>query len=249
MVYFQFDTQNNNLKYIKIILIILLILLSITGFIYFYNITSIINTLNIIHIKTIKGKIDNIEGNITELFNYTEDISDYINDNNIIFEFNNFKNETRKKQAELEGIINSLAIENKQLQTITKTYMKHIALNYIKNRGNIIDMGSWFHINYNYNNDEKIVNNMTNYAYDYYIKNLDNLIKIDYNNFLISFLYFSNDPKENYRKIMNIFFDEEIIFDEKNIIEIIDVNHHDLSYFRYNYKFIYINVLPPVKFI
>ena len=73
MVYFQFDTQNNNLKYVKIILIILLIILSMIGFIYFYNITSIINTLNIIHIKTIKGKIDNIEGNITELFNYTEE--------------------------------------------------------------------------------------------------------------------------------------------------------------------------------
>ena len=260
MAYFQFDTQNNSIifRYVKIILTILMLLLSIISFIYIYNISYIINN---IHIKTINRKMDKIEGNITELFNYTEDINDYMIDN-VLFELNSLKNETRKKQTELEGIINSLAIENKQLRTMTKTYLKQVALNYIKHNGdNLISMGSWFHINYDkfsgndiyniYKYDDQKIANLTSYAYNYYLENIDSLINIDYDNFLISFSYFSNDVKINYEKIMKIFFNEDIIFDETNIFDSSANNPGDISqkYYLYSYKFIYIIVMPPVKFI
>jgi len=214
----------------KTILIFLIILSLIIYFMY--NIITIINVIYLIYIDSTKEKINGV-------INYTT--------NNILFEFNHFKNETRKKQTELEEIINSLAVENKELQKITKTYLKQIALDYIKKHEGVIGP-HWFQINTEIKNiDQKIVNDLTDYAYNYYLENLDNLIKIDYDNFFISFSYFSNDQEENYKKIMKIFFNEDIIFDKKNIVEFIGGN--TLTYFRYYYKFIVILVMPPVKFI
>lgn len=86
MRYFQFDRTNNssNNSYYKLVKISLLtisiiILISSIIYIYYSNNSNISNT---------RRKIDKIEGDITNLYNYTETMSDFIVDNYKPPEFN-----------------------------------------------------------------------------------------------------------------------------------------------------------------
>ncbi len=209
MMVYQNLEPVSSLKKIRCLLIFLmsLILISIIGSIIYIHISNDKNNSNT------RRKLDEIEEDITTLYNYTETMSDFIVDNykppeiksgiqteillnnllkvhlDLKKEFDDFKNKSHQVHLDLKktGEIN---------KNRTETYLRKLALNFLLNKGNINSI-SFFTVapspclNHNDCNFD-----ISSFDKDYYF---EELLKIDYDNFTVSFAYFSDDTVENFK--------------------------------------------------
>jgi hypothetical protein len=113
MYYIQFDriATYNYKKIIKIGLFIISFAIILSSIIYIY----ISNNSNTSNIHNTRRKIDKIEYDITNLYNYTETMSEFMVDNYNIEDFNN---ETLKKQNEI--ILNIKEFKNELINETLK---------------------------------------------------------------------------------------------------------------------------------
>lgn len=208
MNYTNLERNNKKFKINKIVIFIILLILSIiASIIYIY-----INNHN--DNKSIRRKINIIEEDITNLYNYTETMSEFLiddykpsnNDLKIILKsINDFKNETYKNQMDLKKELIDLKNENLRIQmdlkkmieineNRTKDFLRKKAIDFLKTLGLYKETSIYMLnptpclLNYNYDLD------LNNLDKDYYF---NELFKIDYDNFIVSFAYFSDDIKEN----------------------------------------------------
>ena len=210
MIYKNLEVKRRNYK--KILLNILVIILLLTSIIYIYISNNSINS-------NTRRKINEIEKDITQHYNYTETMSDFIVDNykppkinfQILFEdiyknhldlkkdINEFKNQSLRNHLELKGEI--IEIKNKEKE-LNKNFIRKSAIEFlnkyyglfnpyykyynIKGFNNGINMTTYICINYNINK--------------YYYKLYEELLNIDYDNFIVSFAYFSENYEENFKQ-------------------------------------------------
>ena len=207
MVYQNLEPVSSSKK-IRCLLIFLmsLILISIIGSIIYIHISNDKNNSNT------RRKLDEIEEDITTLYNYTETMSDFIVDNykppeiksgiqteillnnllkinlDLKKEFDDFKNISHQVHLDLKktGEIN---------KNRTEAYFREKALKFLKDKG--INSLSYFSVVARplcYHNDYEF--DVLLFEKDYYF---EELLKIDYDNFTVSFAYFSDDTVENFK--------------------------------------------------
>ena len=251
MIYKNLEVKQRNYK--KILLNILVIILLLTSIIYIYISNNSINS-------NTRRKINEIEKDVSQLYNYTETMSDFIVDNykppeinlKILFEdiyknqslrnhldlkkdinefknqslrnhldlnkdINEFKNQSLRNQLDLKKDINEfknqslrnhlelkgeiIEIKNKEKE-LNKNFIRKSAIEFlnkyyglfnpyykyynIKGFNNGINMTTYICINYNINK--------------YYYKLYEELLNIDYDNFIVSFAYFSENYEENFKQ-------------------------------------------------
>ena len=126
---------------------------------------------NSINLNT-RRKINNIEKDVRHLYNYTETISDFIVDNYKLPEIN-FEEFSLKNHMELKEL-NKNIIRKTAIEFLNKYYglfNPNIKIYYTCVSDNLID----------------------------YFKLYEELLNIDYENFIVSFAYFSENKEENYK--------------------------------------------------
>lgn len=235
MFYTRFDISMRSNNKIKAFIVFMSISIIITCSIYFHS----INTLTI---HNNKRSIDKIEDDITILYNYTETMSDFIVDNDNMNAMN-----SNQQYLELQKSIDFLMNENKELKNITKNFIKQNALNYLSKIGIHHDnWNSWFHM-YNEdidNNFDNNINKILSYVKQNYKKLFEDQLNIDYNNLIVSFNYYSENDKENYEKnkIIHLIFNESFTYTPDKISKI-------GSIYNYEYKFVQLSSVRPIKFI
>ncbi len=225
MMVYQNLEPVSSLKKIRCLLIFLmsLILISIIGSIIYIHISNDKNNSNT------RRKLDEIEEDITTLYNYTETMSDFIVDNykppeiksgiqtEILFnnllkvhldlkkEFDDFKNKSHQVQLDLKKEFDDFRNKSHQVhldlkktgeinKIRTEAYFREKALKFLKDKG--INSLSYFSVvapspclnDYEFD--------VLLFEKDYYF---EELLKIDYDNFTVSFAYFSDDTVENFK--------------------------------------------------
>lgn len=212
MNYVNLEASDRKCKITKIALFAISIISIISSLIYTY-------VINEKDTKSIRRKIDVIEDDITNLYNYTETMSDFLvgdykppnDDFNQIYkiqmdlrkELSDFKNESLRVQMDLKKLmIRKIAIEflnkigfNQNEWHGMKRISRHISLNEEECYKN-----KFMEINFN----------------EIYEK----LLKIDYDKFIVSFAYFSDNYIDNFKahpiyKLINetLEFDYELLSD------------------------------------
>ena len=231
----------------KIILNFLIIIPLITSIIYIYISNNSINS-------NTRRKIIEINNDITTLYNYTETMSDFIVDNYknpeyiIQLDFEKLKEDNRRIKHNFEEFKNLLVktyMELKEDNKINKNMIIHIlrnkALDYLRNIGIHKDnYESYIHIIYNY---EKIIENIKNNHEKYF----EQLLNIDYDNFIVSFAYLSENHEINYNNtVYKSIINETLYYDNSKLHQ-----HYSGKYILnvYNYKYIEIFSLTPQKFM
>lgn len=265
MMVYQNLEPVSSLKKIRCLLIFLmsLILISIIGSIIYIHISNDKNNSNT------RRKLDEIEEDITTLYNYTETMSDFIVDNykppeiksgiqteillnnllnvhlDLKKEFDDFKNKSHQVQLDLKktGEIN---------KNRTETYLRKLALNCLSeigihygNRGTYIHnyFETEFYKNgYEYLNKFKddISSNLDKFHLEYFEK----LLNIDYNNLEVSFGYYNQNPEINYNinPVYKLIINESLNYDLSKVSKF-------KKFEIYNYKLIGIIIVKPQKFI
>lgn len=217
MSYTNLEQNQKNKKISKIVIIFVLIISIII-----IGIFSIINNNDN---KSFRRKINVIEEDISNLYNYTETMSDFMTDNfklpevihnsvpepssiqfNLLLDIiRNFKNETLKSQIDLKEELNSFKEQSlksqldlkeelntfkeqslKSQSDLKKITIRKIAIEFLKNNFGF-NQNKWLFINNCDNRFENI--NQNNYY--------ESFLKIDYDKFIVSFAYFSDDYVEN----------------------------------------------------
>lgn len=237
-MYQRFDMNTTIVKKIKFkVFLFLLIVLSIS-IIYVY----VSNNSNY---SNVRRKINNIEGDISSLFNYTETMSDFIVGNYIppevklleIIEknkkdFDNYKNETsisiRKLIKSFEDYKNETSISINRNKNRNEAYLKKLALRYLASK--FITKEQFFHFEMDFlmysnsqdsNNLKKKLNNYYNITIEDYF---EKMLNIDYDKFTVSFAYYSENEQENnkqnliYKTISKLFtYDYRYIYNKTKI--------------------------------
>jgi hypothetical protein len=248
MIYKNLEVKRRNYK--KILLNILVIILLLTSIIYIYISNNSINS-------NTRRKINEIEKDITQLYNYTETMSDFIVDNykppkinfQILFEdiyknhldlkkdinefknqslrnhldlkkdINEFKNQSLRNHLELKGEI--IEIKNKEKE-LNKNFIRKSAIEFLNKYYRLFNPNNKI---YESKCSEKILNVNYNKLYE-------ELLNIDYDNFIVSFAYFSENYEENfkqhpiYKKI-----NDTLEFDYKFFDLYTDYNNNYYSYY------------------
>lgn len=211
MRYFQFDrtinTNNSRYKLIKISLLTISIIILISSIIYIYysNNSNFNNT---------RRKIDKIEGDITNLYNYTETMSDFLVDNykppeiNLKLMFEEIKNirlstdyfkevkedeikEEKLKENKLHQIqINQERLKQEEIKKIELNKKKEKAINliksYIPNYNDLINLVSSHSEFKGYSNDFNCLKRLIKINNE---ELFNRLIDINYNTLEVSFNY------------------------------------------------------------
>ena len=271
MIYKNLEVKRRNYK--KILLNILVIILLLTSIIYIYISNNSTNS-------NTRRKINEIEKDITQLYNYTETMSDFIVDNykppeinlKILFEdiyknhldlkkdINELKNQSLRNHLELKGEI--IEIKNQSLRNHLelkdeiieiKNKEKELNKNFI--RKSAIEYLNKYYGLFNPNNkiyESKCSDKILNINYN---KIYEELLNIDYDNFIVSFAYFSENYEENFKK-HPIYkkINDTLEFDYKFFDLYIKYNDIYYQYYEehsniYHLYFIqnFINQIPPYK--
>lgn len=260
MIYKNLEVKRRNYK--KILLNILVIILLLTSIIYIYISNNSINS-------NTRRKINEIEKDVSQLYNYTETMSDFIVDNykppeinlKTLFEdiyknqldlkkdneilkntFEEFKNQSLRNHLELKK-----EIENNKIRT--NNFLRIKAIEHLRNIGIHKDLyGSYIHYIYHSkienDNYKKIIENIDNNHKKYF----EELLNIDYDNFIVSFAYFSENPEINYNinPIYKNIINETLYYDNSKITHF-SSGKYILNV--YNYKYIQIFSVSPQKFM
>ena len=209
MMIYQNLEPNSSIKKIRYFMIFLvsLILISVISSIIYIYVSNDKNNFNT------RRKLDEIEDDITTLFNYTETMSDFIVDNykppeiksngisnDILFnnlfkihldlkkEFDDFRNKSHQVQLDLKrtGEIN---------KNRTEAFLRKMALDFLNKNG------IYPFLTFSESFPHCLFDNYYNFDISSFDKNyyFEELLKIDYDNFIVSFAYFSDDPVENFK--------------------------------------------------
>ena len=148
--------------------------------------------------------------------------------------FEEFKNLSVKTYMELKE-------DNKINKNMIIHILRNKALDYLRNIGIHKDnYESYIHIIYNY---EKIIENIKNNHEKYF----EQLLNIDYDNFIVSFAYLSENHEINYNNtVYKSIINETLYYDNSKLHQ-----HYSGKYILnvYNYKYIEIFSLTPQKFM
>ena len=237
MNYVNLEASDRKCKITKIALFAISIISIISSLIYIY-------VINEKDTKNIRRKIDVIEDDITNLYNYTETMSDFLvgdykppnDDFNKIYkiqmdlrkELSDFKNESLRVQMDLKKELSDFMNESLRVQmdlkrTIeinknrTEAFLRKKAIDFLAKLGlhkeyflSQMPNPTPCPINYNYELD------LLKLDKNYYF---NNLLKIDYDNFIVSFAYFSDNHEDNFKahpiyKLINetLRFDYELFY-------------------------------------
>jgi len=191
-------------KIISFVLIFSIILSSII-YLYISNHSTNSNT---------RRKINEIQKDITHLYNYTETMSDFIVDNyklpeitldldlkkfiNISLktqmELNDFKNKSLKSHMELKmelEVSHKNQMELKmELNEMNKNFIRKAAVEYLNKYYDL------FNPKFSYYQTSSCINKLLNIDY---FKLFEELLNIDYDNKIVSFAYFTEDTIENFK--------------------------------------------------
>lgn len=261
MNYVNLEASDRKCKITKIALFAISIISIISSLIYIY-------VINEKDTKSIRRKIDVIEDDITNLYNYTETMSDFLvgdykppnDDFNKIYkiqmdlrkEFSDFKNESLRVQMDLKKELSDFMNESLRVQMdLKKLMIRKTAIEFLNKMG--------------FNQNEIFTVKSDNYYDNVYNNNMcfkakfmgidfneinENLLKIDYDKFIVSFAYFSDNRIDNFKlhpiyKLIN----ETLEFDYEFLTDI------PCGYFNecfrtnngYYYKPAFINKIPYKK--
>jgi len=246
MSYINLEQNQKNKKIGKIVIISVLILSIII-----IGICSIINNNDN---KSFRRKIGVIEDDISNLYNYTETMSDFIVDNYklpevipnsvtepssiqfnlLLSKIENFKNESLKSQLDLKEEVNNFKEQSLKSQLdlkeevnnfkeqslksqldLKKITLRKLAIEFLKNNFGF-NQNKWLFINNNCGNRFENINQNNYY---------ESFLKIDYDNFIVSFAYLNDDYKEDLQatplyKLLNnsLEFDYEFLTDRPYIL-------------------------------
>jgi len=260
MSYVNLEESNRGCKITKIALFAISIISIISSLIYIY-------VINEKDTKSIRRKIDVIEDDITNLYNYTETMSDFLvgdykppNDNfNQIYkiqmdlkkEFSDFKNESMRVQMDLKKDFNDFKNESLRVQMdLNKLLIRKTAIEFLNKIG--FNQNKFFTIRSDYYYQEKY-NNMcfkNKFIGINFNELFEKLLKIDYDKFIVSFAYFSDNYIDNFKahpiyKLIN----ETLEFDYEYLTDISCDYFNEC--FRTNngfyYKPAFINKIPYIK--
>jgi len=266
MNYTNLETNDRSFKMTKIIITTIIIIGIISSLIYIYM-------NNDGTTKNIRRKIDLMEGDITNLYNYTETMSDFIvgdykisnpsNDFKVLLKTINelksefyrnqmdFKNSSLKVQMDLKKDFDDFKDEiNNNQMDIKKLMIRKTAIEFLNkigfNQNDFFTIKSDYYYDNHYNNmcfKAKFMKIDFNEIYE-------KLLKIDYDKFIISFAYLSDNRIENFKlhpiyKLIN----ETLEFDYEYLTDI------SCDYFNecfrtnngYYYKPAFINKIPYIK--
>ena len=208
--------------------------------------------------KIIRRKLDIIQGDITNLYNYTETMSDFLvgdySDTKIILdikkEFNDFKEISLKGQEDIKKEFNDFKENSlKGQEDIKKLMIRKTALEFLNKIG--FNQNNWFAIRsgdyYKYYNTNTKCFQIKSISIDFN-EIFEKLLKIDYDKFIVSFAYFSDNYEDNFKahpiyKLIN----ETLEFDYE-LLTNIPCDYFD-ECFRTNnggfyYKLAFINKIP-----
>jgi len=217
MIYKNLEVKQTNYK--KILLNILVIIILFIGLIYIYISNNSTNS-------NTRRKINLIEKDITQLYNYTETMSDFIVDNykppeinlKILFEdiyknqldlkkdneilknsFEKFKNQSLRNHLELKDEI--IEIKNKEKE-LNKNFIRKSAIEYLNKYYGLFN--NHFNKYYNLRNsigiDQNTLRCILININKNYNKLYEELLNIDYDNYIVSFAYFSENYEENFKQ-------------------------------------------------
>ena len=246
MIYKNLEVKRRNYK--KILLNILVIILLLTSIIYIYISNNSINS-------NTRRKINEIEKDVSQLYNYTETMSDFIVDNykppeinlktlfediyknqldlkNTFEEFKNqslrnnldlkkdineFKNQSLRNNLDLKKDINEfknqslrnhlelkdeiIEIKNKEKE-LNKNFIRKSAIEFLNKYYGLFNPNNKYYNIKGFNNGINI-NTYICIKYiinKYYYKLYEELLNIDYDNFIVSFAYFSENYEENFKQ-------------------------------------------------
>lgn len=260
MSYVNLEESNRGCKITKIALFAISIISIISSLIYIY-------VINEKDTKSIRRKIDVIEDDITNLYNYTETMSDFLvgdykppnDDFNQIYkiqmdlkkELSDFKNESLRVQMDLKKEFNDFKNESLKVQMdLNKLLIRKTAIEFLNKIG--FNQNKFFTIRSDYYYQEKY-NNMcfkNKFIGINFNELFEKLLKIDYDKFIVSFAYFSDNYIDNFKahpiyKLIN----ETLEFDYEYLTDI------SCDYFNecfrtnngYYYKPAFINKIPYIK--
>ena len=185
--------------------------------------------------KSFRRKIDVMEGDISNLYNYTETMSDFIVGNYklpevisqpppdppsiqfklLLEKIEEVKNRTLKVQMDLKEELNDFKEQSIKVQMdLRKLTIRNLAIEFLKNNFGFKPNEFFSHCE-GYSKFKDVNFN------DYY----ENLLKIDYDNFIVSFAYLNDDYKEDLQatplyKLLNnsLEFDYEFLTDRPYIL-------------------------------
>lgn len=212
MNYVNLEASDRKCKITRIALFAISIISIISSLIYIY-------VINEKDTKSIRRKIDVIEDDITNLYNYTETMSDFLvgdykppnDDFNKIYkiqmdlrkELSDFKNESLRVQMDL----NKLLIRKTAIEFLNKIGFNQNHWHGMKRISQHISL----------NEEECFKNKFIGIDFD---EMYEKLLKIDYDKFIVSFAYFSDNYIDNFKahpiyKLINetLEFDYEILSD------------------------------------
>ena len=156
--------------------------------------------------------------------------------------FEEFKNQSLINHLELKK-----EIENNKIRT--NNFLRIKAIEHLRNIGIHKDLyGSYIHYIYHSkienDNYKKIIENINNNHKKYF----EELLNIDYDNFIVSFAYFSENPEMNYNinPIYKNIINETLYYDNSKITHF-SSGKYILNI--YNYKYIQIFSVSPQKFM
>jgi hypothetical protein len=270
MIYTNMDKKSLNKKKIIINLfigfIIILFILSIF-YIYISNNSTNSNT---------RRKINEIQNDISNLYNYTETMGDFIidnyklpetqldlkNDNDLLRKILNntlkIQLDLKKENELIKNKLNNtykiqldLKKENELNKNRINNFLRTKALNYLKNIKGLYRENYGTYIHYIYHsklvndNYKKIMENIN----ENYLKYFEELLNIDYDNLIVSFAYFNENPEINYNlnPIYKFIINETLIYNKNKINSMYQNTEHEI--YLYNYKYIEIVSIYPQTFI
>ena len=232
MNYTNLETNDRSFKMTKIIITTIIIIGIISSLIYIYM-------NNDGTTKNIRRKIDLMEGDITNLYNYTETMSDFIvGDYKISNPSNDFKVLLKTiNELKSEFYRNQMDFKNSSLKVqmdLKKLMIRKTAIEFLNKNG--FNQNNWFQGTFQCQQfiEEIIKNTDINQIYE-------KLLKIDYDNFIVSFAYFSDNFQENFKshpihKLIN----ETLEFDYDFLSDIpYDINQNLYYIYGYGNQWVY----------
>ena len=254
MTYINMELNQQNSIKKKIILfgLILSIILSSIIYLYISNHSANSNT---------RRKINEIQQDITHLYNYTETMSDFIVDNYKVpeitldldlkkfinislkthIELKEFKKESSKTHMELNDFKNKSLKTHMELKMelneMNKNFIRKTAVEYLNKYYGL------FKPDFQYYQTPACINKLLNIDY---FKLFEELLNIDYENKIVSFAYFTEDTIENFKshpfyKIINnsLEYDYEMLNSsleyEQNIYYIYNNYEYNIVFYKPNF--------------